>query len=80
MTGIRILLCMRVAENDEPLLQSVVRACSHCGAAIWVANSSPPVDRRICIQCVATDPDFKRENIQPLTAEQRTDIERWRQL
>jgi hypothetical protein len=75
----RILCCHRVADLD-PNLQSVVDRCASCGAAIWVALSSPRrITRRICMQCAARefaqDPDAK---IEPITKRQLADIMRSR--
>jgi ribosomal protein S27AE len=79
MADERVMFCQRVADWD-PNLQSVVDKCSTCGAAIWVALSSPRrVDRLICMQCGVAefkgDPDVK---VEPITKRQLADIRRSR--
>jgi len=50
MSEERVMLCYRVAEF-EPTMQSVVDSCATCGAAIWLALSSPKADRLLCFPC-----------------------------
>jgi len=59
------LVCRRVADLGEPAVQSTVDTCEYCGKPVWRANSSPPADHVICVQCVKReDPDYlKRAEI-----------------
>jgi hypothetical protein len=79
MADEHVMFCKRVADW-EPNLQSVVDKCATCGAAIWVALSSPrKVDRRLCMQCGIAEfkgnPDAK---VEPITKRQLADIRRSR--
>jgi hypothetical protein len=72
----RILCCHRVAELD-PECESIVSSCDQCGAAVWVALSSPSLDKTICMQCFdrdfASNPDIK---IESPTKRQLADLKR----
>jgi hypothetical protein len=48
-----VLLCHRVTEMPVPNARSFTDACRQCGAAIWVAYSSPGNVKRLCLQCGA---------------------------
>jgi hypothetical protein len=75
VTEADVLLCFRVADSPVPSTRSFTDACRMCGAAIWVAYSSPPVGKRLCMQCgmplLAKDKDAKFE----MTEAQRADTE-----
>ena len=85
MTGLNTLICRRVADLDDPHVQSFIDACERCKKAVWRAYSSPKnVDRVICNHCVEADvTDYKAagehvvEVFQP-TKEQWDDIKKWR--
>jgi len=51
----RALVCYRIADAPTPRARSFKANCDACGAAIWVAYSSPPTDERRCFQCVPWD-------------------------
>ena len=75
----RIMCCLRIADW-EPNLQSVVDHCQTCGAAIWVALSSPRrIARKLCMQCGAREfagqDDVK---VEPPTKRQLADIRKAR--
>jgi hypothetical protein len=67
-----VLMCFRVA-RCEPAVQSTVGSCDKCGAAIWVADSSPKNLITRCFACAALfmTPDAKLE---PPTDKQLRDI------
>ena len=64
MTEPTILLCYRKADMPVPSARSFTDACRQCGAAIWVAYSSPSHIKRLCMQCglpLLKHPDAKVE-------------------
>jgi len=73
-----VLLCTRVADMPIPPTLSVIKHCGQCGERIWVAHSSPPVDRMLCMACATqamdVDPDVE---VEPPSAQQVADLERW---
>jgi hypothetical protein len=68
----RTLLCMRVADCD-PQVESVVRSCGRCSAAIWVTLSSPKADELLCVPCGMTTMPADAEIVRP-TRRQKRDI------
>lgn len=71
------LVCYRVADvPDEPPAQSTVGMCDRCGAAIWIATSSPETTMRMCIPCAMKD-YINRDDIELcMTREQIADIKK----
>jgi hypothetical protein len=77
-----VLVCLRVADT-EPKTQSVVINCDDCSAPIWISNSSPETDLRICIKCVTIRAKALAEaviKLEPPTDKQIDDIEAYREL
>jgi hypothetical protein len=73
-----VLVCLRVADT-EPHAQSVIVDCDGCGAPIWVANSSPETDERICLRCLSARARALAETVielEPLTDKQIEDIKK----
>ncbi len=77
MTDKRVLVCWRVADW-EPQLQSVVDKCASCGAAIWVALSSPHRARKVCMQCGWRAFAAQDVKVEPITKRQLADIKKAR--
>ena len=78
---ITALVCRRVAEGP-PEVRSTVDKCCVCDNAVWVANSSPEVDRVLCMICTLAETRKARENgdkveLMPPTEEQRREIEEY---
>lgn len=78
------LICRRVADMDDPHVQSYIDACARCKKAVWRAYSSPKnVDRVICGHCVDADVaeyEAAGENVVKVvkpTDEQMDDIRKW---
>jgi hypothetical protein len=70
-----VLLCLRVSEA-EPGVQSTVGTCDKCGAAIWIANSSPRpknIFTRCTVCVVASIPLYAKIELEPLTKKQLRD-------
>ena len=81
MPEISVLICVRVADG-EPHVQSTVERCAACDQAVWLAESSPKVDRLLCIGCAKADVKAAQKagaDIQtmPLTPEQERELERY---
>jgi hypothetical protein len=70
-----VLVCMLVTELKAPPVKSRRAQCGICGARVWVAASSPEVDRVWCVPCWA-DMAAGDETVMagPLTARQKADI------
>lgn len=69
-----VLVCMRVSDI-EPGTQSIIIDCDGCGAKVWLANSSPETDERICLQCLCTRAGLKNPlEIEPMTPKQIEDV------
>ena len=71
-----MLVCHRCADG-EPNVQAVVEHCDECGHAVWVALSSPEVDRFVCLDCLPGKVDLAKQRIEPLTKTQLTDVLRY---
>jgi len=72
MSEPRILLCYRKDDMPVPSARSFTDACSKCGAAIWVAYSSPSDAKRICLLCagpILKDPNTKLEVTESIAAD-----------
>jgi recombinational DNA repair protein (RecF pathway) len=70
-----VLVCMRVTDI-EPGVQSIIIKCDGCGVPVWLANSSPETDERICLQCLCKSTGLKNPlEIEPPTPKQ---IEDWK--
>jgi hypothetical protein len=67
-----VLVCNPVAWGPAPT-QARRKRCDLCGAAIWVALSSPRTDKRLCIPCAVDEMDEDTE-IGALTAKQVADV------
>jgi hypothetical protein len=48
----RILLCMAISAMPEPPVPARKCRCDLCGAAVWVARSSPRNVQRLCLRCL----------------------------
>lgn len=70
-----VLACHRVADI-EPKAQSIIVACDACGAAIWLANSSPATTERVCLQCLPARIGDNAVSVEPPTLKQWADIKK----
>lgn len=69
-----VLVCMRVSEI-EPHVQSIIIKCDRCSVPVWLANSSPETDERICMQCLCKETGLKNPlEIEPPTPKQIDDV------
>jgi hypothetical protein len=68
-----LLLCYRKADMPVPSARSFTDACRQCGAAIWVAYSSPSHIKRLCMQCGL--PLLKEDDTVGVTESQIADVE-----
>jgi hypothetical protein len=73
-----VLICMRVADCD-PHTESIIVGCDDCSAPLWLANSSPETDERICLKCLAARASALAETVielEPMTQEQIKDVKK----
>lgn len=69
------LICRRVADLRRPPVTSVKQRCCGCHRLVWVALSSPPRHRVVCMQCAAiSDKQVERDDVH-ITTEQMAEIE-----
>jgi len=74
MTDKRVLICYRVADLAEaPPASSIVAQCAACGAAVWMALSSPDADEIICMHCLPQSLSRDKAEGRPLEFEKPTD-------
>jgi hypothetical protein len=65
----RVLISVRLADMPEALCPAFIDTCCICGMAVWHAESSPPADDVVCMQC-AKDVIEPGSHLEPPTAEQ----------
>lgn len=73
-----VLVCYRVADYEEPPVQSVVDDCERCGHGVWRALSSPSkMDEVWCVPCARAAMQRGRDTfvVVPLTKRQVEDME-----
>jgi hypothetical protein len=63
---------------DAPVVASRVVNCDGCGAGLWMALSSPPVDRMFCNDCAceAVEKDGEEPQLNPASKQQREEFKR----
>jgi hypothetical protein len=71
----RVLVCNRLSDMATPHVKSRSTHCDLCGAQVWVARSSPPVDHLWCTRCAAKEMGTdERDAVAPITEEQIEDV------
>lgn len=68
------IICLPVSHWPKPPTESDKEPCCQCGKEVWVAKSTPPHDKVMCVHCYVDHQEWRREKLQGPTPEQLADI------